>query len=344
LHGEPRTLVAITKDESPVYAEVNYQYDTDLNHGLRNLIDYPRIASINSFGFGNWPDLDAFLANLTISHDPGTVVPILVVDPSLRLKPYGKNKVDDSVERVDGNPCPELEKFAGKEYDGSLNFPELDKFKGFQFGNGEFAYVYGVSHRGKSLMVTGFLNQAPKLGEKYAAYDSEWEIQAIKHEKFEDEFRGKDPKYRKKQFSQHLNLVLKHLAYHPPLSPLQQRAKIVEDDKLFWYTLVARQGLDVKEVAPLYTDKSPVTPWYQAKDNQSGAEFTMGWRWRVDELRVSFAKPVPSKSLEQAFGNIDTTKHSEDNDGLTSFYMIHAWGRDNTQKYLSQLIEIARGS
>jgi len=39
----------------------------------------------------------------------------------------------------------------------------LDKFKGFRFGNGDFAYVYGMSHRGRDLSVTGFLNKTPKL-------------------------------------------------------------------------------------------------------------------------------------------------------------------------------------
>jgi len=282
LHGEPKTLVAITEGGNPVYAQINYWRDTDFNHGLRNLRDYPRVAKISNFGSGsNWPDLDVFLTNLTISHDPGTVAPILVVDPSVKLKPYGKNKIDDSVKRVNNNPYKGLEKFVGKEYDGSLGIPELDKFKGFKFGNGQWSYVYGVTHRGRNLSVTGFMAKLPKIGDKYEVYDSEWEIQAIEHEKFDDEFTGADPKYARKQFDQHLMLALKHLEYHPPMPPSQQRMKVIEDDRLFWTRVASLNGFDLKEIEPQYTDKDPITPWYEATHPVSGKKLILGTRWRV---------------------------------------------------------------
>lgn len=344
LHGEPRNLVAITKNGSPVYAEVNY-WNQDGSEG-------PRVAKINSFGReSNWPDLDVFFTNLTMSHDPGTISPILVVDPSVKLKPYGQNKVDDSVERVDNNPYKELEQFIGKKYDGSLNIPDLEKFKGFKFGNGEWSYVYGVTHRERNLGVTGFLAKLPKIRDKYQIYDSDWEIQAIAHDRFDDDFTGRDPKYAKKQFDQHLTLTLKHLEYHPPLTPSQQREKVIQDDRLFWHKLVASQGLEVEEISPQYRDKSPVTPWYKTVDEQSGAEFTMGRRWRVDEIGVNFQKPVPRAVLSRLYGDVQTTKYLDGNwsggeiDGGkdVSSFTIHASGRDNTRKYLSQLLDVARG-
>lgn len=343
LHGEPKTLVAITKNGSSVYAKVNYWN--------QNGSESPRLAKINSFGGGsNWPDLDVFLTNLTMSCDPGTISPILVVDPSIKLNPYGQNKVNDSVERVDRNPYSGLEKFVGKEYDGSLNIPELEKFKGFKFGNDRWSYVYGVTHRERDLGVTGFLAKLPKIGDKYQACDSDWEIQAITHDKFNDDFTGKDPKYAKKQFDQHLTLVLKHLDYHPPLTPSQQISKIVQDDRLFWHKLTASQGLEVEEINPQYRDKSPVTPWYKAIDKQSEAEFTMGWRWRVDEIGVKFQKPVPRAVLNRLYGDVETTKYIDgdwsggkiDGKKNISSFTIHAWGRDNTRKYLSDLLQVAR--
>ena len=282
LHGEPRTLVAITENENPVYADIHYWYDDDLNNGLRNRQDYPRKAKIVSLGSGsNWPDMDVFLTNLTKSSDPGTIVPILVVDPSVKLKPYGKNGVDDSVKREDDNPFKGLEQFVGKKYYGTLGIPELDRFKGFQFGNSEWAYVYGVTHRGRNLGVTGFLAKLPAIGEKYDLYDSEWEIQAIHHDKFDDDFTGKDPKIAKKQFHQHLTLVLKHLKYNPPLPPSRQRLKVVEHDRLFWTRAACLNGFDIKEIEPQYTDKDPVTPWYEATHLASGSKLILGTRYRV---------------------------------------------------------------
>ena len=249
LHGEPRTLVAITENENPVYADIHYWYDDDLNNGLRNRQDYPRKAKIVSLGSGsNWPDMDVFLTNLTKSSDPGTIVPILVVDPSVKLKPYGKNGVDDSVKREDDNPFKGLEQFVGKKYYGTLGIPELDRFKGFQFGNSEWAYVYGVTHRGRN---------------------------------FDDDFTGKDPKYARKQFDQHLMLALKHLEYHPPMPPSQQRMKVIEDDRLFWTRVASLNGFDLKEIEPQYTDKDPITPWYEATHLASGSKLILGTRYRV---------------------------------------------------------------
>jgi len=274
LHGEPRTLVAISESGSPVYADVNYWN--------QNGEASPRIAKINSFSGGsNWPDLDVFLTNLTMSHDPRTVAPILVVDPSVKLRPYGQNKVDDSVERIDNNLYKGLEQFVGKEYDGSLNIPELERFKGFKFGNGEQSYVYGVTHRGRDLRVTGFLAKLPKIGDKYEVYDSDWEIQAISHDRFDDDFTGKDPKYARKQFDQHLTLALKHLDYHPPMTPSQQRLKVVENDRLFWTRVASLNGFDLKEIEPQYTDKDPLTPWYEATHRETGKNVVLGTRWRV---------------------------------------------------------------
>jgi len=218
---------------------------------------------------------------LTMSHDPGTVAPILVVDPSVKLRPYGQNKVDDFVERVDNNPYSGLKKFVGKEYDGSLGIPELDRFGGFKFGNGEWSYVYGVTYRGRNLRVTGFLAKLPKIGDKYEVYDSEWEIQAINHDKFDDDFTGRDPKYAKKQFDQYLTLALKHLVYHPPMPPSQQRLKVVENDRLFWTRVASLNGFDLQEIEPQYTDKDPVTPWYEATHRKTEKKVVLGTRWRV---------------------------------------------------------------
>ena len=272
LHGEPRELVAITPKEGVVYAAINYWN----NDGKS------RIASINNFGGGsNWPDLDVFLTNLTKSSDPGTFSPILLVDPSIKLKPYGQNKVDDSVPRVDNNPYRELEKFSGKEYDGSLSFKELEKFKGFKFGNGEWSYVYGVTHRGRDMGVTGFLDKLPKIGDSYQLYDSCWEIQAIKHDKFYDEFTGKPETIARKEFNQHLTLKLKHVTYFPPLPPSQQRMKLVEDDKMFWLKTATIAGYDLEEIEPQYMDKDPVTPWYEATNRKTGKKLYLGTRYRV---------------------------------------------------------------
>ena len=298
LHGEPRILVAITENENPVYAEINY-WNQNGEVG-------PRVAKINSFGGGsNWPDLDVFLTNLTMSHDPGTVAPILVVDPHVKLKPYGQNKIDDSVERVDNNPYKGLEQFVGEEYDGSLDIPVLERFKGFKFGNvhesGDqgWAYVYGVTHRGRNLGVTGFLTKLPRIGDKYQVYDSDWEIQAISHDKFSDDFTGRDSKYTKKQFDQYLNLALKHLDYHPPMTPSQQRLKVVEDDRLFWTRVSSLNGFDLKEIEPQYTDKAPVTPWYEATHRKTGYKVILGTRWRVYSVgEEHISRGEPEKVLE----------------------------------------------
>ena len=287
LHGEPRTLVSITENTNPVYAEINY-WD-------QNGIGSPRIAKISSFGSeSNWPDLDVFLTNLTMSRDLGTVAPILVVDPSVKLRPYGQNKVDDSVERVDNNIYKKLEKFVGKEYDGSLGIPELDRFKGFKFGNDKWSYVYGITHRGRNLGVTGFLAKLPKVGDKYEVYDSEWEVQAINHDGFDDDFTGKNPKYAEKQFDQHLTLALKHLKYNPPMTPSQQRLKVVENDSLFWTRVASLNGFDLQEIEPQYTDKNPLTSWYEATHRETGKNIILGTRWRVysvDGKHISKGEP-----------------------------------------------------
>ena len=287
LHGQPETLVAITKDEGAVYATIGYWGKSKDNSS--------KVANISGFsGGGSWPNLDVFLTNLTISHDSGTVAPILVVDPSIKLKPYGENKFDDSVDRIVNNNYAGLEKFVGQKYDGSLNLPELDKFKGFKFGNDEWSYVYGVTHRGKSLGVTGFLKALPNIGDKYECYDSEWEIQAITHDKFSDDFTGKDSKYAKKQFDQHLTFALKHLKYTPPLPPNQQRLKVVEDDKLFWTRVASLNNFDLHEIEPQYTDKDPLTPWYEAKHRETGKSVVLGTRWRVysvDGKHISKGEP-----------------------------------------------------
>jgi hypothetical protein len=291
LHGEPKTLVAITKNESIVYARVDYWN--------KNGAGGSRIANISGYGGGNiWPNLDVFLTNLTLSHDSGTIVPILIVDPSIRIKPYGQNIVDDSVERLDNNPYKGLEAFVGKEYDGSLGIAELEKFKGFMFGNKSFSYVYGVTHRGNDLGVTGFITKLPKIGDKYETSDSDWEIQAIDHNKFDDDFTGKDSKFAEKKFRQYLKLRLKHITYHPPLPPREQSLKIVENDKLFWTRVASLCNFDLKEIDPLYTDKQPLTPWYEATHRKTGKNVILGTRWRVYSVHD---KHIPKGEPEEVY-------------------------------------------
>ena len=275
LHGAPSDLVAITEKESVIYAHIEYSYTDNSKNNLS--------AKINGFrGEVYWPNLDVFLTNLTKSHDPRTLVPIIIVDPTIKLAPYGQNLVDDSVKKINKNPFKGLEKFVGKKYDGSLNIPELDKFKGFKFGNSEWAYTFNALHRGKDLGATMSRSKLPKLGEKlFDLYDSDWEIQAINHKEFDDSFTNKDKKYAKKEFKQDLTLILKHLEYHPPLTPTEQMLKIVENDKLFWTKMAYSNGFELKEIEPQYVDKEPLTPWYEATHKDTGKKIILGTRYRV---------------------------------------------------------------
>jgi hypothetical protein len=273
LHGHPQNLVFIIKGDIPITAGINYWKEDDSN-GVT--------ASISSYSsWDTCPSLDVLLTRLTKSYDPGDVAPILIVDPSIKLKPYGQNGVDDTVERIDGNPFPELEKFVGKIYDGSLNVPELEKFIGYRFGwkGDNTAYIFGAKHRGKDLGLTGFRSRLFKIGEKFDTSNSDWEIQAIEHDKIEKE--NDYEKNGRKEFTQHINLILKHLKYNPPLAPSELRNKIIEDDKLFWLRATAMNGYDIKEIEPQYTDKDTLTPWYEATHLRSGKKLIVGSRWRV---------------------------------------------------------------
>jgi hypothetical protein len=132
---------------------------------------------------------------------------------------------------------------------------------------------------------------------------------------------------------------------------VDKNSAVLLRDSHFWQELAQENGLRIEAIDPKYTDKSPVTPWYRAVDEQSGAVLTMGWRWRVDEIGVDFKNPVPAERLNGLFGDIQTTKYinggwtsgevAHGNGGVKSF-VIHAHQRDDAKKYTAQLLEVAR--
>ena len=122
-------------------------------------------------------------------------------------------------------------------------------------------------------------------------------------------------------------------------------------DVQFWTELARENGLRIEAIDPKYTDKSPVTPWYHAVDEKSGAVLTMGSRYRVDEIGIKFKNPVPAERLNELFGDIQTTKYINGNytmgevateEGSVKSFIIHASKREYAKKYTAQLLEIAR--
>jgi len=132
---------------------------------------------------------------------------------------------------------------------------------------------------------------------------------------------------------------------------VDKNSAVLLRDSHFWEELAQENGLRIEEIDPQYTGKSPVTPWYRAADEQSGAVLTMGWRWRVDEIGIDFKNPVPAESLNRLFGDIETTKYINGNwtsgeivsgNGDIKSFGIHAHQRDDAKKYTAQLLEVAR--
>lgn len=139
---------------------------------------------------------------------------------------------------------------------------------------------------------------------------------------------------------------------------VDNNSAILLRDSHFWQSLAQEIGLNIQAIGPKYTGKRPVTPWYEAVDQESGATITMGRRYRVDEISIDFKEPVPIGPISDLFGQINTTIDingkppkctNEDNQSdegevnKVHSFMIHAWTPEETKKYTSQLLDIARG-
>lgn len=132
---------------------------------------------------------------------------------------------------------------------------------------------------------------------------------------------------------------------------VDKNSAVLLRDGHFWQELAQETGLNIEATNPKYTDKVPVTPWYTAVDEQSGAVLTMGRRYRVDEIGIDFKNPASAKKLNRLFENIKTTKYVNGSwtagkvatgiGGVNSF-VVHAWTKDDTKKYTVQLLEVAR--
>ncbi len=123
-------------------------------------------------------------------------------------------------------------------------------------------------------------------------------------------------------------------------------------DEHFWKSVGEKTGLELIKAEPGYTDKSPVTPWYRATDKKSGAQFYMGCRWTVDDLRVAFKKAVRGKVLDDAFGEVEETKevngrYTRENishDACVNSFVVHTHKRYNVMPFVNKLLEIARAA
>lgn len=71
--------------------------------------------------------------------------------------------------------------------------------------------------------------------------------------------------------------TVKNLTPQPPQAALDT---IVSQDREFWNGVGRAAGLELQEIEPQYTDKSPVTPWFKAS-LPGGGELVLGSRWRV---------------------------------------------------------------
>ena len=74
---------------------------------------------------------------------------------------------------------------------------------------------------------------------------------------------------------------------------------IVQADRLFWQHVGNQFGLELTEIDPQYTDKSPLTPWYSAKDETTGTNLTLGTRFRVYAVRSEFSTEKSAEELWQ---------------------------------------------
>jgi hypothetical protein len=279
LHGEPRSIEVLHKNGGNGSLGLSY-WDS-------NEVENERLAKMNCYaGGGMMPNLDCFMETLVKSTDPGDISPVIIVHPDLKIKEFGHNKPNYPRERINNNPYEGLKDFVGKEYDGSLNIPELEQFKGLTFGNTDnqiWAYTYSINHLGNSLGITGFSDKLFELSQLYKTDTSEWRIIGINHKKFDDSSREKTESLREPLFRQNIEYTVMHSSFKAPLSPRQFNQKIVEEDRLFWNKIASQYGYEVEEIEPSYTDKSPLTPGYKLTDKERKPVIAQT-RWRVWDI------------------------------------------------------------
>lgn len=92
------------------------------------------------------------------------------------------------------------------------------------------------------------------------------------------------------------------------LSPITD----IQKDKLFWEHIGREFNLKLNEIAPQYTDKSPLTPWYSAKDKNTGINLTLGTRFRVYAVESEFPVKKSSEELKHIVEYLDVNPQTVD--------------------------------
>jgi hypothetical protein len=88
---------------------------------------------------------------------------------------------------------------------------------------------------------------------------------------------------------------------------------VVQKDKLFWEHIANEFGLKLNEIEPQYTDKSPLTPWYSAKHEDTGIDLTLGTRFRVYAVKSEFPKNKSSEELKQIIKGLNVNPQTVNN-------------------------------
>lgn len=353
LNDKPNIVFMLKDDGTPVSVHVNYEKLNPMKEETTEVL-FPTTNSIGGFGF--LPHMDVFWEILFTQMDDLTYSPIIVVPTKAMLFSYGNNPRPSYPEPDMNIPYAELDTFKGKVYDGSLDkkYPELKEFKGMQFGHSPtYAYNRKAEHMGKDVGIFGSLQTLQGvIGTRCDYQYNEWEIIGLRHDSFK---KDEDYDTKKPYFMHYVMEELKHIRYSFPPNDEEKRRLLLDKDLVKFATLAATHGLEVEVVEPQYTNKSPVTPWYRCYDEQSGAIIIMGWRWRVDELQFTFAKPVRMTELHDAFGDMNTTKYIDGEwsgesvisssrgpeKGVTSF-TIHTWNDEATNECFAKLLDMAR--
>jgi len=165
LYNRPERIFALTTQGQPGLIQLLYKGD--------------RPKRLKAEFWKKAPNLDAALNYISAKSDGDELI---VIDSDVNLEELVP---DDKSKSVHNNPYQELDLVKGKIYDGSLRYPELDKFKKMRFG-GILCGPYCINYfyNGNQIANSPIANHQPKLKQLRRVNDCLFEITSVHHEGF----------------------------------------------------------------------------------------------------------------------------------------------------------------
>jgi len=122
---------------------------------------------------------------------------------------------------------------------------------------------------------------------------------------------------------------------------------IVQGDKLFWQHVAGQLDLDLTEIEPQYTGKSPITPWFSSTDERTGIGLTMGTRFRVYSVDAQFPKRRSAVDLKKIVDGLNVSPQTVNGDWNPGFSRdatscvthVYRGKGDQVLAYMGRLLE-----